>query len=194
MAQLVINSTVDSKVIASEDYVDDAIAAISETSPVLSGTIQMYAGATPPSGYLFCDGAAVSRATYSVLFAILSTTYGAGDTTTTFNVPDLRGRIPIGVGTGIGGGGTGTGLPASGSALTAVARAGWKGAETVTADLAAHTHTVYGSLVPQGTGTNVRQLTDVGSGDNNELTSSTGAAGGHANIQPVMGVNFIIKT
>ena len=63
------------------------------------GTIQMYSGTSAPSGWLMCDGAAVSRTTYSRLFSIDGTTYGTGDGSTTFNVPDLRGIFPRGAGT-----------------------------------------------------------------------------------------------
>ena len=62
------------------------------------GTVTQYAGAAAPTGYLLCDGAAVSRSTYADLFTLLSTTYGAGDGSTTFNLPDLRGRSPVGRG------------------------------------------------------------------------------------------------
>ncbi len=61
-----------------------------------TGAIHMYAAATAPTGWLLCDGSAVSRTTYSNLFGVISTTYGAGDGSTTFNVPDLRGRAPVG--------------------------------------------------------------------------------------------------
>lgn len=61
-----------------------------------SGVISQYAGATAPSGWLLCDGSAVSRTTYSTLFGIIGVTYGAGDTTTTFNLPNLKGRLPVG--------------------------------------------------------------------------------------------------
>lgn len=60
------------------------------------GSVLAYAGATAPSLWLLCDGSAKSRTTYSALFAILGTTYGAGDGSTTFNLPDLRGRAPFG--------------------------------------------------------------------------------------------------
>lgn len=59
----------------------------------------MYGGATAPTGYLLCDGSAVSRTTYADLFAVLSTTYGVGDGSTTFNVPDARGVFVRGAGT-----------------------------------------------------------------------------------------------
>ena len=61
-----------------------------------SGVIVPYGVAAAPSGWLLCDGTAVSRATYSALFALISTTYGVGDGSTTFNVPDLRGRVVAG--------------------------------------------------------------------------------------------------
>lgn len=64
------------------------------------GEVSDFALAAPPSGWLACDGAAVSRNTYAALFAALGTTWGAGDGVTTFNVPDQRGRGRIGVGTG----------------------------------------------------------------------------------------------
>lgn len=60
------------------------------------GTIAMYAGSTVPSGYLQCDGSAVSRTTYSELFAAIGTAYGPGDGSTTFNLPDIAGRVLIG--------------------------------------------------------------------------------------------------
>ncbi len=62
-----------------------------------SGCIMSYAGATTPAGWLICDGSAISRTTYSNLFANIGTAYGSGDGTTTFNLPDLRGRFLRGV-------------------------------------------------------------------------------------------------
>lgn len=64
-------------------------AAIAGGLPV--GAIIEYAATAPPAGYLECDGAALSRATYAALFAIIGTTFGAGDGSTTFNLPDRRG-------------------------------------------------------------------------------------------------------
>lgn len=101
-----------------------------------AGTVAQFAGAAAPAGWLVCDGAAVARATYPALFAALGGTAspwgvpgGAGGST--FNVPDLRGRAPVGVGTG--------------SGLTARALAGAGGAETVTlaiGQVPGHSHTV----------------------------------------------------
>ena len=63
---------------------------------VPTGTILDFAGTTAPEGYLACYGQAVSRTTYANLFAVISTIYGAGDLSTTFNLPDLRGRVAAG--------------------------------------------------------------------------------------------------
>lgn len=60
------------------------------------GIISPYAGATAPTGWLLCDGSAVSRTTYANLFTLIGTTYGAGNGSTTFNIPDMVGRVPVG--------------------------------------------------------------------------------------------------
>ncbi|MEI3508251.1 MAG: phage tail protein [Bacilli bacterium] len=60
------------------------------------GTIDAYSGNTAPDGYLLCNGQAVSRTTYANLYKIIGTTYGAGDGSTTFNIPNLNGRVPVG--------------------------------------------------------------------------------------------------
>lgn len=67
-------------------------------SPLLppAGTIHFFAGSTAPSGWLKANGAAISRTTYAALFAAISTNYGTGDGTTTFNIPDMRGEFPRG--------------------------------------------------------------------------------------------------
>lgn len=61
-----------------------------------AGTILMFAGSQAPIGFLMCDGSAVSRDTYSALFAVIGTTYGTGDGSTTFNLPNLSGKVAIG--------------------------------------------------------------------------------------------------
>lgn len=66
------------------------------TALVPTGAIIPYGAATAPTNFLLCDGTAVSRSTYSALFAILSTNYGVGDGSTTFNLPNLKGRFPLG--------------------------------------------------------------------------------------------------
>ena len=73
------------------DDIDSTMKTISDKIP--SGVIQMYRASVAPFGWLECDGSAVSRTTYSSLFAIIGTTFGEGDESTTFNLPDLRGEF-----------------------------------------------------------------------------------------------------
>ena len=106
-----------------------AFQAVQETT-ISSGIIQMFAGPTAPNGWLICDGSTVSRKTYGDLFKVIGTTYGAGNSNTTFTLPDMRGRLPIGAGTG--------------TSLTARTLGANLGAETVTlaqTNLPSHTHT-----------------------------------------------------
>lgn len=68
-----------------------------EAATLPTGAITMYGAASAPTGYLLCDGTAVSRVTYAALFTAISTTYGVGNGTTTFNLPNLKGRVPVGL-------------------------------------------------------------------------------------------------
>lgn len=69
----------------------DATGVVAETGNIPAGAVQAFAMSTVPAGWLECNGAAISRTTYAVLFSAIGTTYGAGDGATTFNLPDLRG-------------------------------------------------------------------------------------------------------
>ncbi len=163
--------------------------------------MQMYAGSAAPTGWLLCDGTSYLRATYPVLFAAISTTFGSADGTH-FNVPDMRGRVPVGVGTGTGGGASGTGVPTGGSALTAIALSTWKGEEThvlTVGELATHTHTVpsgqAASVSAAGSISGITTATStLGSGQVGANIDNAGSNTAHNNIQPVIGLNFIIKT
>lgn len=193
------------------------------------GGIIPYGGATSPTGWLLCDGAAYSRITFANLFAVIGTTYGPGDNSTTFNVPDLRSRIPIGVGTGVGGGASGTGLPTGGVALGTIARGTWKGEDThlltgSESGLQSHAHTTvahthsereetetsgsvaaakFQRIITTGSdGTNFNDVVTAATGiviqtgpasPNTNSAGPTNAASAHNNIQPVLGVNYIIR-
>ena len=87
--------------LAFHDEIDSHIADTSIHEAFLIGEIKMCAFSSAPTGWLLCDGSAVSRTTYAALFAKLGTAYGSGDGSTTFNLPDFRGYSPIGVDTGI---------------------------------------------------------------------------------------------
>ena len=65
----------------------------------VAGTIQMFGGALAPSGYVLCDGGELVRADYADLYTVITDTYGAGDGSTTFNVPDMRDSVAAGVST-----------------------------------------------------------------------------------------------
>jgi len=77
-------------------------AAVGAIVSVPSGSVSWFAGSTAPSGYLSCDGSAISRTTYATLFAAIGTTHGAGNGSTTFNIPDLRGEFIRGLDSGRG--------------------------------------------------------------------------------------------
>ena len=79
--------------LATKGQMDTAIAA----AAIAPGIVSPYAGSSAPSGWLLCNGQAVSRTTYAALFAIVGVTYGTGDGSTTFNVPDLRGEFVRGL-------------------------------------------------------------------------------------------------
>ena len=69
------------------------VSQIRGSSGAITGSIIMWPTETPPAGYLECNGAAISRTGYAALFSALGTRYGVGDNSTTFNLPDLRGRF-----------------------------------------------------------------------------------------------------
>ena len=181
------------------------------------GTIVMTGRATAPAGWALCDGHAEDRTLRAELFAAIGETFGAGDGTTTFNVPDMRGRVAAGVGTGTGGGASGTGAPTGGAALAAVALSGWFGTNDVTltsSQIPAHTHPItdpgHGhGITPSGaipgiTGgsggfPSYSSNADEGFGINNNTTgitvkNNTGGGGAHTNLPPTVGLNFIIRT
>lgn len=88
--------TVDN-IVSPESVVLAALAAYQATlGGAQIGSLVAYGGATAPSGWLLCYGQAISRTTYSALFAIMGVAFGPGDNATTFNLPDLRGRLPLG--------------------------------------------------------------------------------------------------
>jgi microcystin-dependent protein len=155
----------------------------------ITGEMRMYAGSSAPVGWLLCDGSEVSRATYSTLFALISTTYGVGNGTTTFNIPDMRARVPMGVNNG--------GLPnGANGTFTTRNLAATGGSETHTLILAetpAHTHTI---SKRDGIG-NVNSSVEsdnIAASFPTQATSSAGSDGSHTNTQPFEVVNFIIKT
>jgi microcystin-dependent protein len=188
---------------------------------VPTGSLFPYAGSSAPTGYLLCDGSAVSRTTYATLFGVLSTTYGAGNGSTTFNLPDLRGRMPLGAGTGVGLNASGTGTP-SGTAQTARTAGQWGGEEThllTSSEMPQHNHTgVTGYMsanashahtlqnLASSTGSTTYNIQDrLGASNTTLYTNYTntdhyhtipydGSSTRHATMPPFIVANYIIKT
>lgn len=102
---------------------------------VLTGSGMIWFTAIAPSGYLICDGSAVSRTTYSALFGVIGTIYGVGDGSTTFNLPDFRQRFPLGKAAS----GTGGSLAGTGGAIDHT-HTGPSHTHSISSD-GAHTHT-----------------------------------------------------
>ncbi len=187
-----------------------------EGAGVPIGGVVDFAGATAPVGWLLCYGQAVSRTTYALLFTAISTTYGIGDGSTTFNLPDLRGRVSAGK-DNMGGTPANRLTAATVNGVTLGAAGGTETHVLTAAQLAAHTHAA-GTLVADSAGAHTHFFTGggavgAGSGNNflpgtsNNQTSSNGAhthvvsgatasAGtdaAHANVQPTLILNKIIR-
>lgn len=159
------------------------------------GTILDFAAATAPTGYLVCDGSAVSRTTYAALFAVIGTTWGAGNGSTTFNVPDLRGRTAIGAGTGTASDATAHALGSNGGTETHKLTHAQSG-------VPAHSHPLPNSaIVYNADGT--QRLATSGSGTKSSVNTTVGlstasntaadASSAHPNMQPYAAVTKIIR-
>jgi microcystin-dependent protein len=171
-----------------------------------TATIVPWSDSSVPTGFLECNGAAVSRSTYSALFAIIGTTYGAGDGASTFNVPDLQDNVPIGK--------SGTKALASTGGANTVANSGNVGGSTAnatlsTAQLASHTHSLspnFSNPFPDNTfpgfaaGPRARNpsfgtasATGSGTGHAHNM-SATFSGSANSVVQPYLTIIYIIKT
>lgn len=180
------------------------------------GIVAPYAGTSAPAGWLLCYGQAVSRTTYAALFAVVGETYGVGDTSTTFNLPDLRGRVVAGQ-DDMGGSSANrlTGLTDGVNGDTLAAAGGLESTVLTEAQLAAHTHTgttasdgahthTFGTNANTASGSGVNRLNDTsgtvattqsgGAHTHTFTTDSSGSGSAHNNVQPTLILNYIIKT
>jgi len=169
-----------------------------------TGTIVPWTDSSLPTGFLECNGANVSRTTYSDLFGVIGTTYGSGDGSTTFGLPDLQDNVAVGKSNN-------KSLASTGGANTVTAAGNISGstanATLSTAQLASHSHQVplgfsnpgdgpmqriqgTGGIAPQNTGT-----TNAGSGQGHSHNMSANFSGNATSvIQPYLALIYIIKT
>lgn len=185
----------------------------------LPGEIKMWPTASAPTGYLMCNGQAVSRTTYAGLFALIGTTFGSGDGSTTFTLPNYVNRMPIGAGGSYAVAATG----GSADAITVAHTHTYSNSGTSSAAGAhshsisdpGHTHTdtsitggggvnfngggwanLTGSTTTSASGTGI-SINGVGDHTHtysfSGTTASTGSSGTNANLPPYLGVYFIIK-
>ena len=170
---------------------------LGNVTQVPAGIVSAFAGVTAPAGWLMCYGQAVSRTEYSALFTALSTTYGSGDGSTTFNIPDLRGRAIAGVDNM---GGTAASRLTSTvlSASNTLGATGGTQSHTLTSaqsGVPAHSHTVQVANVHTFTGI----IGSTGHGGTVTYNATTldntaaNASQAHPITQPTIVLNYIIK-
>ena len=153
------------------------------------GEVQMFAGNFAPRGWAFCQGQLLSIAQNTALFSLLGTTYG-GDGSTTFGLPNLAGRVPVG--------------PGNGPGLSTWRQGEVRGTETVTlttAQMPNHAHVMRGSGGAATEGSPANHALAEGDEDNyaasattTDMTATSEVGGGqpHNNLQPYLTVQFII--
>jgi microcystin-dependent protein len=158
-----------------------------------TGAIVVWTTDSAPTGWLLCYGQAVDRTTYASLFAIIGTTFGSGDGSTTFNIPDMRGRFPLGQDDM---GGSGANRVTSANADTVGSSSGAETHTLAANDLPAHNHscvTYFGASSMSHTG--VGNFAEGGNGtvssQNTNNNSTSNNAVNHMN--PYLTLNYIIK-
>lgn len=174
------------------------------TLQVPIGSVTAYAGSSAPSGWLLCAGQAVSRTDYAGLYTVLGTTYGSGDGSTTFNLPDLRGRVPAGKD------------DMGGSAASRLTSTVLTASNTLGATGGSQTHTLAVSEIPAAEvrvndGSSTWALWGAGSssgggyygrpgtefpnafGAGQRPATINGGGGAHTNTQPTIVLNYIIR-
>lgn len=167
-----------------------------------TGVVLPFAGGSIPAGWLLCAGTAVSRTTYAHLFAVIGTTYGVGDGSTTFNIPNMQGRVPAGVNTADS---DFVSLNTQGGAATVTLTSSEMPSHTHTQNSHTHPiwHTAYGYLgTVAGTFGAIINRDAIGNNVGGLWTATattatnqnTGGGGAHSNLQPYISLYYIIAT
>jgi microcystin-dependent protein len=184
--------------------VEAAAAAASVLGVSAIGEIKMWPVATPPTGCKLCDGSTVSRTAYPALFAVIGTTFGAGDGSTTFNLPDFRERFPAGVGGGFDLAETGNGAITTSSNGAHTHTVTVDGHVLTINEIPAHSHSTfnaanlnYGGSGAMAGNAQSGQTGSIGGGQAHNHTASTASNGAHTHtataIPPYLAVYFIIR-
>lgn len=194
------NRAVDTNHLKDESVTSAKLAPAAISAIMPTGSVMPFAGRSAPDGFLVCDGSAISRTTYSALFAVIEEIYGSGDGSTTFNLPDLQGRVVAGRDnmsgssqdrlTNLSGGVDGDTLGATG---------GDEKHTLVDSEIPAHTHTTdFNNFAGvDGTGIGNGAAYEPNRSDPSYPARDTGSVGGdqpHNNVQPTIILNYIIKT
>ena len=170
---------------------------------IFTGAVMPFAGANAPPGWLLCYGQAISRTTYANLFTVIGITYGAGDGSTTFNLPDLRGRAVHGL-DNMGGTAAGrlTGVTGSVAGTTLGAVGGEETHLLALAEMPSHSHPVSAyewPYVPSSGGGNLCYTRNSNAVNGSQpvvpgggVTAGSGAV--HNNVPPTIVLNYLIKT
>lgn len=150
-----------------------------------SGCVVAFAGSVPPTGWLLADGSAVSRTTYARLFAVISTTYGNGDRSTTFNLPNFKGKV-------------GVGLDPSQVEFDSLSEEGGSKTHTLSInEMPSHRHALTMSTTAWVSGSSSTRPLQGSAPTSNVTQNDMGSTGGgqaHNNLQPYIVINYIIKT
>lgn len=154
-----------------------------------------YSGTTAPTGWLMCYGQAISRTTYAALFAAIGTVFGVGDGSTTFNIPDMRGRVPAGV-DNMGGSAASRLTGTSGGVAGSMGSVGGAEQHTLTtAQMPVHDHAIHfknAGVAGSGAGL-MRSNAGADDGSSQSFADDAGSGAAHNNVQPTLVTNYILK-